>query len=144
MLEIVSATKQDISTVSFMEQEMFSDGMSARALTDSLNTDLFLVLKQSGIIYGYFLGRCLAEDMEIYRIAVLPGKRRQGYGQMLLNEAIQLSKQLGVKQCFLEVRESNVAAQKLYHLFGFQQIDRRRRFYRMPDEDAIVMMSRWE
>ncbi len=144
MLEIVTATKEDIDSVSLMEQEMFSDCMSAHALTDSLDTDLFLVLKESGIIYGYCLGRCLMEDMEIYRIAVLPNKRRQGYGKMLLAEAKRLSVQLGVKQCFLEVRESNVTAQKLYHKFGFREIDRRHRFYRMPDEDAIVMMSQWE
>ena len=84
------------------------------------------------------------DEMEIYRIAVLPNRRRLGYGKMLLNKAKEYAINQGVKRCFLEVREGNLAARKLYGSFGFAEIDRRRRFYRLPDEDAIVMMSRWE
>ena len=40
---------------------------------------------------------------------------------------------------FLEVRESNVAAQSLYQSAGFQQVSRRRRYYEEPVEDALVM-----
>ncbi len=144
MLSVVTATIHDIESVTKMERDMFSDHMSYSTLELSLTADLFLVLKESDMICGYFLGHCLMDEMEIYRIAVLPNKRRLGYGKMLLNEAKKHAINQGVKQCFLEVRESNCAARKLYGSFGFEEIDRRRRFYRMPDEDAIVMMSQWE
>ena len=40
---------------------------------------------------------------------------------------------------FLEVRAGNVPAVGLYDSFGFREIDRRKNYYRNPDEDALVM-----
>jgi len=144
MLSIVTATIDDIDSVTKMERDIFSDPMSYQTLESALNSDLFLILKESDMICGYFLGHCLMDEMEIYRIAILPNMRRLGYGKMLLNKAKEYAINQGVERCFLEVREGNLAARKLYGSFGFAEIDRRRRFYRLPDEDAIVMMSRWE
>lgn len=144
MLSIEMAQIGDIDFIAKMEQDIFPDSMSQNTLISSLDSDLFFVLKDSNTICGYFLGHCLMDEMEIYRIAVLHDKRRCGYGRMLMNEAKYRAINEGVKRCFLEVRESNVAARKLYESFGFEGIDRRHRFYRMPDEDAIVMMVRWE
>ncbi len=144
MLNVLTANIDDIEFVAMMERDTFSDSMSENTLISSLDSDLFLVLKDSDAICGYFLGHCLLDEMEIYRIAVSPDKRRCGYGKMLLNEAMHRATSQGVKQCFLEVRESNTAAKKFYGSLGFEEIDRRRRFYRMPDEDAIVMRVRWE
>ena len=39
----------------------------------------------------------------------------------------------------LEVRESNLPARNLYTRFGFQTVGRRRRYYTLPEEDAILM-----
>ena len=144
MLKILTAKKQDIAAIAEIEREIFSDGMSRQTLLDSLESDLFLVLKDSDRVCGYFLGHCLLDEMEIYRIAVLPNMRRCGYGRMLLDEAKRRALMHGVARCFLEVRESNDAARQLYGSFGFREIDRRRRFYRLPNEDAIVMMIQWE
>lgn len=144
MLSIEVAQIGDIDFIAKMEQDIFSDSMSKNTLISSLDSDLFFVLKDSHTIYGYFIGHCLLDEMEVYRIAVLSDKRRCGYGKMLMNEAKCRAINEGVKRCFLEVRESNVAARKLYKFFGFSEIDRRHRFYRMPDEDAIVMMVCWE
>ena len=144
MLSIVTANIEDVDAVALMEQEIFSDSMSKNTLISSLKTDLFLVIKDSDRILGYFLGHCVLDEMEIYRIAILPDMRRCGYGKMLLNEVKRQTIPLGVQHCFLEVRESNTAARGLYRSFGFEEIDRRRKFYRMPDEDAIVMTIRWE
>lgn len=45
----------------------------------------------------------------------------------------------GARSSFLEVRESNIAAQEMYRKFGYEKIGRRRRYYRDNDEDAILM-----
>jgi len=39
----------------------------------------------------------------------------------------------------LEVRRSNKAAQELYEKFGFNVIVSRKRYYKNPVEDALVM-----
>ena len=49
---------------------------------------------------------------------------------------------LGIALVSLEVRESNVAAISLYKKFGFEITGTRKRFYKAPVEDALVMISR--
>jgi ribosomal-protein-alanine N-acetyltransferase len=47
--------------------------------------------------------------------------------------------QQGVKQIFLEVRQSNLPARQLYEKCGFQSVGVRKNFYRFPQEDALVL-----
>jgi ribosomal-protein-alanine N-acetyltransferase len=42
-------------------------------------------------------------------------------------------------ECFLEVREGNIGAQKLYREYGFRVIGKRKRYYSETNEDALVM-----
>lgn len=51
----------------------------------------------------------------------------------------ELARQKDVDAFFLEVRESNLAAQKLYEKMGYSNIGKRKRFYERPVEDAIIM-----
>ena len=51
----------------------------------------------------------------------------------------QLAKEKSVTIFFLEVRQSNEAAKKLYEKLGYSPIGTRKRFYERPVEDAIVM-----
>ena len=73
-------------------------------------------------------------EREILNIAVAPRFRRQGIAGVLLHQ--QLASDC---TCFLEVRESNVAAQTLYRKFGFVEVGRRKNYYANPPETAIVM-----
>lgn len=47
----------------------------------------------------------------------------------------------GAETAFLEVRESNTAAQALYRALGFTSVGRRRSYYRAPREDALVLAA---
>jgi len=57
----------------------------------------------------------------------------------LLAHALRHMIEEGARSSFLEVRESNVAAQEMYRKFGYQESGRRRRYYKDNDEDAILM-----
>ena len=48
-------------------------------------------------------------------------------------------KGVAVRTVYLEVRESNRAARTLYDADGFEPVGRRRRYYRSPVEDALVL-----
>ena len=77
-------------------------------------------------------------EREILNLAVKESFRRQGIASELLRQ------ELGRKAIYyLEVRESNVAAQTLYLHFGFKEIARRAAYYRSPVETAIVMSMKW-
>ncbi len=44
-------------------------------------------------------------------------------------------------QATLEVRASNIIAQKLYRRFGFDIVGRRIRYYQNNNEDALIMTT---
>jgi len=73
-------------------------------------------------------------EREILNLAVLPRYRGMGVGRALLEREMQLP---GIY--FLEVRESNLAAQRLYRRLGFEEVGKRPYYYQTPRENAIVM-----
>ena len=88
---------------------------------------------------GYVIAFAVGEDAEVLNMAVESASRGKGYaGQMLDSVLIELGGR-GVRNAFLEVRESNEAARGLYEKRGFTEIGRRKNYYRRPVEDALVM-----
>ncbi len=73
-------------------------------------------------------------EREILNVAVEPHFRRSGIATLLLKRELASG-----SIYFLEVRESNVAAQTLYRKLGFHEIGRREKYYGNPLETAIVM-----
>jgi len=88
---------------------------------------------------AFVLGRCVADEAEILRLAVDQANRRKGLATFLLNELKQYLLQQSCKICHLEVRSSNFAALQLYVKNGFEEVGRRPGYYRQPDEDAVLM-----
>jgi|SRR5579863_4720448 len=87
---------------------------------------------------GFIIGRAVSEDWEIENIAVAGAARRRGLGTHLLEEFLGLARGRWARSVFLEVRESNLAARRLYEKYAFVETGRRKRYYREPEEDAIV------
>ena len=79
------------------------------------------------------------DEGEIVNVAVSPEYRKQGYGVEMVGRLIRQSGEAGVRRFFLEVRESNIAGQKLYERLGFAACGKRRGFYEHPKEDAVLM-----
>jgi ribosomal-protein-alanine N-acetyltransferase len=89
-------------------------------------------------IAGYCVKWVVFDLMHIQNIAVHPEHQRQGLGRYLLEEALVRGKRLGAKSVLLEVRESNLAAQRLYDSMGFRKVGKRKRYYSHPREDALI------
>ncbi|MFP4072265.1 MAG: ribosomal protein S18-alanine N-acetyltransferase [Desulfovibrionales bacterium] len=98
-------------------------------------------LKKDGVLVAYISFYTVEEDMEILNIGVHPRWRRRGFADRLLKLVLQICAGMGIKQSFLEVRESNAAAQKLYRNHGYTPCGRRRGYYPDNGEDAIVMQK---
>ena len=81
----------------------------------------------------------MADEAHITNIAVRQGYQRRGIGEHLLIAMISLAMEQNARTLTLEVRASNTAAQKLYHKYGFTQVDIRRSYYTDNREDALVM-----
>ena len=78
-------------------------------------------------LVGYIIYSAPCEDCDLLRIAVLM--------QYMMYDL----KKNGHESIMLEVRESNEKAIALYEKFDFDEISRRKDYYRDPKEDAVVM-----
>ena len=97
---------------------------------------------EDSLLLGAALLEVLVPESELHSLAVLPGKRRQGLGAVLLKSALSVARRRGVTEMFLEVRRSNQAAIVLYERAGFASLSVRRGYYSHPREDALVMQKR--
>ena len=130
----------DLREVAAIERTVFSDPWSPAMLRRALEDQPALVaMDERGSVVGYLLASAMADEGEILNLAVHPAHRRRGLGARLTTEGIDLLRFRGVRQVFLEVRESNVGAQRLYRGLGFEPVARRRWYYRNPREDALIL-----
>lgn len=87
------------------------------------------------------LGRA-GEEAGIESLAVSTLWRRRGIARRLCEELLAWAHARGARQASLEVRVSNAGARALYESLGFQQVAVRRRYYRDPEEDALVLTTK--
>ena len=90
-------------------------------------------------IVGYLIAREAGGTGEILNLAVDPPHRRAGIASALLDAGLVVLRRRGAEEIFLEVRESNLAAQALYLGAGFRPVGQRARYYRNPVEDALIL-----
>jgi len=94
---------------------------------------------------GYVVFSVAAGEMHILNICVSPDWQGHGFGRYLLQKTQDKACQQGAEMCFLEVRESNKTAQKLYLSEGFNEVGFRKNYYYAGDtrEHAIVMAKQF-
>jgi ribosomal-protein-alanine N-acetyltransferase len=134
----------DVQAVAAIEAQAFTDPWPASAFDDLLRhpyARLRVAIDEQGALLAYSAVLRALDEAELANIATAPSARRQGLAAALLDDALTTLGEDGVSSMFLEVRESNFAARALYASRGFRAVGRRRGYYRLPDEDALVL--RW-
>jgi len=113
--------------------------------------ETFIVAEENGDVVGYIMCRIetgipsfkllgIARKGHVISIAVLPEHQREGIGCALMREAMEAMVNYKAKECYLEVRASNVPAVNLYRKMGFEIIRTIRGYY--ADGEAAYMMAR--
>ncbi len=136
------AVEGDLSAIHAIETASFADPWSLGSFRDTLehmSARLQVADDARDAILGYSVTWCVADEAEIANLAVTPDARRRGVATALLDSILEQSASLGARHVFLEVRESNVAAQGLYGTRRFEVVGRRKQYYRFPQEDALIM-----
>ena len=133
--------KKAIEQVERIEKEIFSIPWSAHSFEDAAMTkeNIYLVCECNGVIAGYCGLWTVLGEGNITNMAVDKEYRKKGIGEALMKEMEKRGRQKDVDIFFLEVRQSNAAARRLYDKMGYKEIGTRKRFYERPVEDAIVM-----
>lgn len=96
-----------------------------------------LVLEENGLL-GFLAGQAVGQEWEIENVVVASPARRRGLATQLVQEFLRLARSAGGEDVFLEVRESNLAARRLYEKLQFVETARRTAYYREPEEDAVL------
>lgn len=135
------AAPNDVDAILAIEEDSFTDPWSGPAFAPLVNRDhvYFVVVTRDGEVIGYAVAYIAAGEAEIANLAVAGLARGQGVGRILLEHLLTTLRDAGAVDVWLDVRASNVAARALYGRFGFQEVGRRRGYYRRPVEDAISM-----
>lgn len=138
-----AALPRHVRGIVAVERDCFSDPWSEASFYDALaNPCIFFQVATEGAegpIVGYVVAWFVADQGEIANVAVAPRARGRGIGGLLIDEAISAAEIHGAEAVYLDVRESNARARALYRSRGFVEVGRRRRYYRRPSEDAIVL-----
>ena len=147
-LQIVPMNADHLEELEKLERICFSRPWSRKMLAEELENQCaaFLVAQDSITqqVMGYAGLLVMADEGYITNVAVFPEFRRQGVAAKLI--AVFENFARGNKLAFLtlEVRPSNTAAIALYKGFGFEEVGRRKNYYDLPKEDALILTKTYE
>jgi len=133
--QVLSIERQSFPTpwsYSMFKNEMlnvFSEAIVAEAETEENKKE----------IIGYACYWLIGDEIHITNIATEPRYRRRRIGEGILVRIMAKAREEGMSEITLEVRVSNIAAQRMYTKLGFLPRGVRRRYYSDTGEDAIIM-----
>lgn len=140
-MTLVTPTALQASELAKIDAICFTDPWRETSFREALSGEgyTFVALEEGGELIGYAGMLTVLDVADVTNVAVLPAFRRQGLARRLLTALTAKAREQGVTRLQLEVRESNVAARTLYESLGFTVDGKRKRYYRRPDEDAVLM-----
>ncbi len=133
--------ESDLPVVLEIENEAYSVPWSEstfRSLLMRTDTDL-VAAECEGELAGYAVCWFIVDQGELGNVAVSSMWRRQGVGEKLVEAVLERARRRSAREVFLEVRRTNLTAQRLYRRLGFREIGVRKNYYVRPTEDALVM-----
>ena len=139
---IREAEEKDVDAIYDIGRLCFSDAWRRETVHHDLMENehsFYLVAEEDGIITGYGCFWFIADEGQLVNIGVRPENRRQGIARLLLQKGIEEARKHNMLTMFLEVRVSNLSAQKMYETFGFKNLGLRKKVYERPIEDGYVM-----
>ena len=133
--------EKDLTAVMELDREAFFDPWSLDTWQRELQNPIaiWIVEEVDRTVVGYAGIWNVSGEAQIMRVAVRKALRNQGLGLMLTQELIQKAWEAGAEAVTLEVRESNIAAQKVYERCGFVSQGIRPGYYSDTGEGAVIM-----
>ncbi len=134
-------TTADLPEVMAIEERCFVHAWDEACFLGELVAPLSscLVCCHQSVVVGYMVYRVVVDECHLLSVAVDPGFQRKGMAKRLVKALFDDASRRGARLVWLEVRPSNAAARRLYEHMGFEQVERRLRYYENDGEDALVM-----
>ena len=132
----------DLDALMQIETVNFPFPWTAGNFKDSINSGYTcLVLEIDNALVGYAILMMVLDEAHLLNISVAPSWKGKGWGRYLLNHMMQIGREKGGLNMFLEVRPSNVSAITLYESIGFNEMGVRPGYYPAHNgrENAVLM-----
>jgi ribosomal-protein-alanine N-acetyltransferase len=134
----------DIAAVTRIERASFTTIWPSDAFYNELSTNKlahYFVGRYDDRVVAYGGIWVILEDSHVTTLAVDPEYRGRRFGEVLLLRLIDEAVERGAAWITLEVRESNVVAQRLYRKYGFTTVTMRSGYYSDDNESALIMWA---
>lgn len=143
MVSIVAMQSEHLQTVASLEKLSFGSHWTPTQFERELDNprcSYFVALEGDQVLayLGYWK---ILEEAHITSVAVHPEQRKRRIAQHLMCYMIDDCIQNEIQWITLEVKATNVSAQKLYEKFGFSVMGRRKNYYQAEKEDALIMWT---
>ena len=125
-----------------IEKKVFNDYWSLDLIKSEIIEKKYsrvTVLELKKKIVGYIFQRKIYDENHIINLAIDIPYQHKGYGKFLLMKILE--KDSNDTNVFLEVKEANLPAVKLYIDLGFEEVDRKERYY-SDGSNAIFMLRK--
>ena len=140
-IKIRAMSAADVAPIIKIENNTFFDAWNESMWLDELNNSIthYIVMEENGAIVGYAGFWLVAGEAQVTRVAIDKNERGRGLGMVLTANMINKAWEFDAKAITLEVRESNVVAQKVYLTCGFVIDGIRPNYYEDNKENAVIM-----
>ena len=144
---IASLLDEQISIVQALEHNSSRHPWSNRQIADCLDHDYliqtFALESKPEEIIGYWILQQVLDELHILNFTISKSHQGRGIGTRAVRQLIESQRsEQGISSIYLEVRESNIAAQAVYSKCGFQQIGERKHYYRngLHEREKAILM----
>jgi [ribosomal protein S18]-alanine N-acetyltransferase len=136
-------TEMRLDEVVAIERQAYDHPWTRGNFADSLRSGYEAQLLAAGdVILGYFVAMKGVDEVHLLNITVTPAYQGQGWARLMLDALALWARAQGAQWLWLEVRASNVRAQRIYEQHGYRRVGERRSYYPARHgrrEDAVVM-----
>jgi [ribosomal protein S18]-alanine N-acetyltransferase len=144
-LKIGEYEEGDIVEIIAIENDSYPTPWSENIFRNEITSPISRILvgrtakRVIGGVWGYIVYWRVDDEVHLHNVAVRRDMRRKRIASRLLEEAIRRCRWEGARRATLEVRRSNLPAQKMYEKFGFTVEGIRPGYYMDTGEDALIM-----
>jgi len=132
-VEVVPLAETHLGEVLAIEREAFCerDPWSLDAFRTEMDNphSLWLAAVEGGEVAGYCGGWCVPPEFQLMNLAVAPRFRGKGTAKAMMGEILRGALKRVCTRAWLEVREENRVARRLYESLGFKYAGLRRGYY---------------
>lgn len=138
---LTNMRQEHVAQVAELEKLCFRDPWSENSIASELKNPLsfWLVALDGERVVGYIGSQTVMDESDMMNVAVHPDYRKQGIATALIVGLVEELRNRGSHCLTLEVRASNETAISVYRKLEFQEVGRRKNYYRNPREDALIL-----